>query len=69
MTYWDERAAWERHYWTRLVARCKGNIALAARESGCNRPAVYRIFQRLNLTLVSKPRRGGNAVWHSLKDR
>lgn len=69
MTYLDERTTWERSYWARVLARCKGNITRVARESGCHRQSIYKILKRLEVRREPKPRRGGNAVWHALEDR
>ena len=69
MTYLDERAKWEKDYWTRLVARCRGKIAQIAQESGCHRSSIYKTLERLELRPARKPGRGGNAVWRGLEDR
>lgn len=66
MSFYAERAAWEREYWRALLARHPGNVAQAAREAGIHRQCVYRIVKRLGLFKGKLLHRYGNDAWRAL---
>lgn len=52
MTWEADRRAFERAYWQDLFARHGGRIPAMARESGCNRTAVYKLLKKFGIPVM-----------------
>lgn len=47
--------SWEREYLTRLLQRARGNISLAARRAGLNRPYLHELLRKHQLIGAERP--------------